>query len=165
MSPDPNPNRNRNRDNPNNLLDTIILLGYNVRIGCNLIVKGALETDLKLAALKKKCKDVVTFFHHSSKASEKLTDIQKQLEVPEKKLIQDVDIRWNSTYYMFERIIELHELVTTTLCLSGKTEMCISVEELEIIKKAVEVLKPFESATVEMSGSKFVTVSKVIQIA
>ena len=28
MNPDPNPNR----DNPNNLLDTIILLGYNVRI-------------------------------------------------------------------------------------------------------------------------------------
>ena len=34
MNPDPNPNPNPNRDNPNNLLDTIILLGYNVRIGC-----------------------------------------------------------------------------------------------------------------------------------
>ena len=36
MNPDPNPNPNPNRDNPNNLLDTIILLGYNVRIGCAL---------------------------------------------------------------------------------------------------------------------------------
>ena len=34
MNPDPNPNPNPSRDNPNNLLDTIILLGYNVRIGC-----------------------------------------------------------------------------------------------------------------------------------
>ena len=34
MNPDPNPNPNPNRDNPNNLLDTIILLGYNVQIGC-----------------------------------------------------------------------------------------------------------------------------------
>ena len=33
MNPDPNPNPNPSRDNPNNLLDTIILLGYNVRIG------------------------------------------------------------------------------------------------------------------------------------
>ena len=33
MSPDPNPNPNSNRDNPNNLLNTIILSGYNVRIG------------------------------------------------------------------------------------------------------------------------------------
>ena len=32
MNPDPNPNPNPN--NPNNLLDTIILLGYNVRMGC-----------------------------------------------------------------------------------------------------------------------------------
>ena len=36
MNPDPNPNPNPNRDNPNNLLDTIILLRYNVRIGCKL---------------------------------------------------------------------------------------------------------------------------------
>ena len=35
MNPDPNPNPNPNRDNPNNLLDTIILLGYYVRIGCS----------------------------------------------------------------------------------------------------------------------------------
>ena len=155
-------------DNASNAVAAARLTGWK-HIPCfahtlNLIVKGALEAYLKLTTLKKKCKDIVTFFHHSSKASEKLTDIQKQLEVPEKKLIQDVDTRWNSTYYMFERMIELHESVTTTLCLSGKTEMCISVEELEIIKKAVEVLKPFESATVEMSGSKFVTVSKVIPI-
>ena len=33
MKPDPKPNSNSNRDNPYNLLDTIILLGYNVRIG------------------------------------------------------------------------------------------------------------------------------------
>ena len=32
MNPDPNPTPNRN--NPNNLLDTITLLGYNVRIEC-----------------------------------------------------------------------------------------------------------------------------------
>ena len=37
MNPDPNPNPNPNHDNPNNLLDTIILLGYNVRIGCKKI--------------------------------------------------------------------------------------------------------------------------------
>ena len=35
MTPDPSPDPNPN--NPNNLLDTIILLGYNVRIGCTAI--------------------------------------------------------------------------------------------------------------------------------
>ena len=33
MNPDPNRNPNPNGNNPNNLLDTIILLGYNVRMG------------------------------------------------------------------------------------------------------------------------------------
>ena len=33
MNPDPNPNPNPNPNNPNNLLDTINLLGYNVRMG------------------------------------------------------------------------------------------------------------------------------------
>ena len=33
MNPDPNPNPNPNRNNPNNLLDSIILLGYNVWMG------------------------------------------------------------------------------------------------------------------------------------
>ena len=37
MNPDPNPNPNPdpNPNNPNNLLETIILLGYNVRIVCH----------------------------------------------------------------------------------------------------------------------------------
>ena len=34
MNPDPDPNPDPNPNNPNNLLETIILLGYNVRIGC-----------------------------------------------------------------------------------------------------------------------------------
>ena len=38
MNPDPNPNSNHNRNNLNDLLDTIILLGYDVRIGWS--IKG-----------------------------------------------------------------------------------------------------------------------------
>jgi hypothetical protein len=68
----------------------------------NLIVKGALEADPGMVALKKKCKDIVTFFHHSCKASDKLREIQRQLGLTDKKLIQDVETRWNSTFYMFE---------------------------------------------------------------
>ena len=41
MNPDPNPNPNR--DNPNNLLDTIISLGYNVRIGCTAIHRSSVK--------------------------------------------------------------------------------------------------------------------------
>ena len=131
----------------------------------NLIVKGALGADPSLVALKKKCKDIVTFFHHSCKASDKLREVQKQLEIPEKRLIQDVDTRWNSTFYMLERILEQHDAVTTTLCLQSKSEMCLTDEDLKLTKEVLDVLKPFEIATVEMSADKYVSISKVIPIA
>ncbi|CAB4027116.1 zinc finger BED domain-containing 1-like [Paramuricea clavata] len=120
----------------------------------NLIVKGALEADPGMVALKKNCK-----------ASDKLREIQRQLGLTDKKLIQDVDTRWNSTFYMFERIVEQHDPVTTTLCLQSKGEMCLSNEDIELIKKVLDLLRPFEVATVEMSAEKFVSVSKIIPIA
>ena len=36
MNPDPDPNPDPNPNNPNNLLETMILLGYNVRIRWNI---------------------------------------------------------------------------------------------------------------------------------
>lgn len=61
----------------------------------NLIVQAAISADSMLVDLKKKCKDIATFFHHGTKASDKLNHIQKQLGIPEGKLIQDVETRWN----------------------------------------------------------------------
>ena len=66
----------------------------------NLIVQGALKADPTLTALKKTCRNIVTFFHHSAKASDKLNEIQKQLGVAENKLMQDVETRWNSTFHV-----------------------------------------------------------------
>ena len=41
MNPDPDPNPDSNPNNPNSLLETIILLGYNVRIGCRIMPANA----------------------------------------------------------------------------------------------------------------------------
>lgn len=51
----------------------------------NLIVTHALECDTDVVELRKKCRDVVTYFHKSSKASDKLALIQKQLSVEQHK--------------------------------------------------------------------------------
>jgi hypothetical protein len=131
----------------------------------NLIVQGALSAAKETADLKKKCKDMVTFFHQSTKASDKLKEVQRQLGVPEAKLIQDVETRWNSTFYMFQRILEQQEAITTTLCLQGRNEMCLSASDKEHLKKAMDVLQPFETATTEMSAEKYVSVSKIIPLA
>ena len=131
----------------------------------NLIVQHAISADERLARLKKQCKDVVTFFHLSTKASDRLNDVQKQIGIPTGKLIQEVETRWNSSFYMFQSILQQHEAITTTLCLQGKQEMCLTALDVEHLKKAVEILKPFESATAEMSSQKYVSISKIIPLA
>ena len=49
------------------------------------------------------CKKIVTYFHKSVNATNKLAVIQKQLNLDEHKLIQQVD---TPSFYMLERIVE-----------------------------------------------------------
>ena len=46
--------------------------------------------------------------------------------------------------------MEQHDAVTTTLCLQGKSDMFLTDEDLKLTKEIIDVLKPFEIATVEM---------------
>ena len=131
----------------------------------NLAVSEAIKADTKIHQLRKSCRDIVSFFHRSVKASENLKEIQLQLGIPENKLIQEVETRWNSTYYMFERITEQHQAITTALCLSGRKAMCLSSSDVSLLKAAMAVLKPFEATTKEISADKHISISKVIPLA
>ena len=131
----------------------------------NLAVSEAIKADTKIHQLRKSCRDIVSFFHRSVKASENLKEIQLQLGIPENKLIQEVETRWNSTYYMFERITEQHQAITTALCLSGRNAMCLSSSDVSLLKAAMAILKPFEATTKEISADKHVSISKVIPLA
>ncbi|RUS77904.1 hypothetical protein EGW08_014335 [Elysia chlorotica] len=113
--------------------------------------------------VRKKVKDIVSYFHHSLKACDRLRETQKkQGDMLIKKLIQDVDTRWNSTAAMLRRYCEQHEAVTTSLCLLGKSDMCIPDSDVDLIKAALEALGPFQLVTEEMSSEKKVTLSKMI---
>lgn len=115
--------------------------------------------------MQEKIKRIVSFFHHSVKASDKLCEIQDQNNMQKKKLIMDVETRWNSTFFMMNRFLEQRENITTTLCLLGKTVMCLDGDELEVVRNAVGLLEPYEEATREMSAEKFTSLSKVIPVA
>ena len=97
--------------------------------------------------VQQRAKNVVSFFNHSIIATERLSDV-------EHKLVQDMATHWNSTYLMFERIVQQNDAVTTALCLSGRNYLCLTNEEINTIKTAVAVLKPFFLATEEMSTEK-----------
>lgn len=130
----------------------------------NLVVQESKRNAKEVFEVKDKVKKIVNFFHHSVKASDKLSQLQQQHGVRVKKLIQDVETRWNSTYYMLERFAEQSDVVTTALCFLGKNELCLSSEDLLLIKKAISVLEYFDEATKELSAEKFTSISKVLPI-
>lgn len=130
----------------------------------NLVVKDSIKALPDLLHMQQRCSAIVTFFHHSTRAAEKLKAFQNQLKCPEHKLIQSVETRWNAVFYMFERLLEQKEAVTTVLCLIGKPSLCLSEEEWYMITLSIEALKPFEEVTREISTEKHVSVSKVMPL-
>ncbi len=117
-----------------------------------------------LLDIQQRCRAIVALFHHSTRAAERLKEVQKQLKSPEHKLIQSVETRWNSVFYKFERLFEQKEAVTTVLCLLGKTSLCLSEEDWSMISLSIDALRPFEEVTRDISTEKHVSVSKVIPL-
>ena len=72
--------------------------------------------------------------------------------------MQEVSTKWNSTYLMFERIVEQFEAITTALCLLGQNH------HKEYISGCLKVLKPFLEATENISGDKYVSIFMIIPL-
>ena len=160
-------------DNAANATAAVSICGWR-HIPClahtlNLVVQAALSGGHSgqpgpHAAVIKRIKDIVSYFHRSIKASDELRKVQAQLSLPEYKLMQECETRWNSTFFMLERYLVLHTAVTTTLCLLNQNVMCIMGEELGVISEMIDALKPYELATRELSSDKYTSVSKVIPL-
>ena len=156
-------------DNASNIVAAVKITGW-THVPCfahtlNLVVSEAIKSDENVTDLKKRCKQIVTFFHQSVKVAEKLKEVQCQIKLPEHKLIQEVDTRWNSTFYMFERIVEQHQAITTALCLSNRNDLCLSAADVKLLEESLSVLQPFEAATREISAEQYVSISKAIPLA
>lgn len=125
----------------------------------------ALDAVKQIDGIVLKVKNVVAYFKRSTTANAKFFDQQRQLNKLPKKLIQDVPTRWNSTYYMLERFCELEEPIRTTMALVvNKNWPIFFVEEWELLKEIVKILKPLETVTNFVSGQKFVTASSIITL-
>ena len=72
----------------------------------NLIVTNSLQDVPEVAALLQRCKHIVSYFHKSTKATDKLTSILSCLNIDNHNPIQEVETHWNSSFYMLERIVE-----------------------------------------------------------
>ncbi|KAJ8935700.1 hypothetical protein NQ314_012677 [Rhamnusium bicolor] len=126
----------------------------------NLIVNDSL--NLIQDTLSKVSK-IVSHFRKSANAKNKLDIVQRQQGKEPKKLVKDVPTRWNSTYLMQNRFLELEEAIRTTLALiDGESLPVIPTEEWKFMKELVIVLKLFYDVMELMSAEKYVTLSLVI---
>jgi hypothetical protein len=134
-----------------------------------LSVKAGLKIkDISNAAAA--ARKLVGHFKKSSLASNELNSRQKQLDLPQHSLLQDVPTRWNATYAMFEWFLEqllaifavLHNTSITSPADAQVLELSDKV--WKVVEDLVPVLKPLQVATTTISGTSFPTLSIVYPI-
>ncbi|CAB3252772.1 unnamed protein product [Arctia plantaginis] len=88
----------------------------------NLIVQEAIEKYVPIKSVIERVKLIVAYFKRSTKAAQKVDEFQKQNGATQpKRLLQEVPTRWNSTYYMLDRIIEIQDAVKLSIAILGVT--------------------------------------------
>ena len=120
-----------------------------------------------------RAKRLVDFFNVSPKQRERLQTAQEFLGYSSiKHVIGDVSTRWNSTYYAWERLIELKRAIKF---LPGQLKsdldkdaqkdgeklekIMLSDEEWSLIENLLDLLSGFEEVTRLLSGAKYCTIS------
>ena len=135
------------------------------------LIRHALDLDV-VAKLLSRCRKLVGHFKHSCLAAEALESKQRQLNADAQplKVIQDVPTRWNSAYYMIDRLLKLRVALTAVLCDSSITskqtdrDLLLKDNQWKLAEQLVHILEPFESATSAISGQKYVTLSLLFPI-
>ena len=122
----------------------------------------SVEKVLKLPQVAKaisRCKRIVTHFHHSSKVILHSQRETKSLGHKESSLIQEASTRWNSSYYMVQRILHQQQPICAALLEVHKTDLMPTESEFKSLEEFVTVMKPLVNITEAIGAEKWVTVS------
>lgn len=142
------------RDNGANMVKGIADTGYS-GLACflhtlQLVIHDVLFEQRVVKDMITNCKKIVGHFSHSSLACSKLSTLQKQHELPEHKLVQDVSTRWNSTYFMLDRLCEQKKAVAS-YCVDTANMPVLDANKWNLIAKLTRLLKVFHNTTVRLS--------------
>lgn len=112
---------------------------------------------------------LVTHFKHSTVATAALVDRQRSMNMTVKKLLQDVFTRWNSTYYLLNRLTEMRWPISAVLsdkCVTKQSDRHLDLrnEQWDLAKELLAPLQQIEVATTYFSEENKVSISSVLPI-
>ena len=116
-----------------------------------LVINDGVLVQQGIQELLGAARKLVGHYKHSTVSFQTLKQMQAQLGVPQHTLLQDVSTRWNSSFYMLQRLIEQR----TALLASGAACACmieLRAQQWNLAEKLVHLLQPIEEATREVSG-------------
>ena len=109
---------------------------------------------------------LVGHFKHSTLATAELKVRQERMDVPQKKLKQDSPTRWNSTFYMDERLLANRWPISAVLSVTKRQDRALDRrnKQWELLQELVKPLQLLETATVFLSKETDVSGSCVYPI-
>ena len=151
-------------DNGSNIVCGLEHLGWNnIRCFAHTLQLAVLKAvgvpDVSRALAR--CRNLVSHFNRSAKSTNLLKKKQTDLKHKSLCLIQEVATRWNSSYYMAERILNQQQPICATLMELRKGELMPTDAEFKTLECFVEVMKPFVDITEALGAENWVTISSL----
>ena len=133
----------------------------------NLVATNAIRKTEQINLLREKLSSIISLTRRSTKAWEKFEQCQKNIgRETVLKLILDVPTRWNSTFLMLERLVDLKEAVKLFIIgLPEDSNPMMMTQDWIDIEEIITVLKPLYDVTNEMSTEKRTSVSKIVPLS
>nr|XP_061809437.1 zinc finger BED domain-containing protein 4-like [Nerophis lumbriciformis] len=146
----------------NNLEDhsqvTVQCFGHTI----DLIVSEAIKSQRMVQNLLSIARKICERVHRSPKAKEKLVELQRDHQLPENQLIQDIPSKWRTSFLMLERLVEQKKAIDE-LSIECNFREIISCDQWEVMQSVCNALKPFEVAYREIRN-RTATLGQVIPL-
>ena len=123
-----------------------------------LVVHDGMLVQRSIINLLGKCRNLASFLSRSSRGTALFR--KKQVELlhikysQTKMLVKDVPTRWNSTYLMVKRILDLENTIVVFLNADRECDVQFSANDWDLMKALVRLLEPFFKATELLSANK-----------